>query len=1400
MKRFRYLCVLILLGMIFESVPGAVLAADSSVTYYVRTTGDDSRAGTTSRGAFKTLKRAREAIIESIGKSDVVINIDEGTYILDEAFTLTASDLQNSPNTVTFKPITEGEEVIISGGRSVSGFELYEGNIYRAPYTHDLRQLYVNGTPAIRARSTDDMGIEILTNTVTDEETGTDTTTPYAFKAPDKSIADWKNLNNVELVFKQSFVSNRKCIKKVEVEEENAIIYVNYIHELSGSYSLLGEYSALLYVENAYELLDEGGEWYHDGEYIYYMPREGEVIDEVIASDIEKPIEVIGDAQNPVSNITFKGITFSHAGWLYPTKKKQLISSQNNIIAADDGQLVCGIVNIKYANNIVFDGCTFKNSGANGLNIMDGSKNVTVTGCEFENLASCGMQIGRVNGEGNVTLPENDADVIENITVEHSTIHDCATEYYAASALAMGFVKNSRFVHNEIYNMPYAGIHTGWGWSYRPNSITQGIEIKYNYLHDCMQMLKDGGIIYTLGGTNVQSGIMGNYNEISYNYIEDTHSAGGAIYNDNGSSYWSVHHNVINCKNTTDYSWINIAPDTNDILNQFNYVNTSITKSNRTEDALLSDMMKNNILYSMNENTVPTINGYMVWTANNIIKNAGTQKDSLVEFAAFSDGAEMENVMVYNRDMVIKDGGYIKSDKPMLKKTLDFNVFLKDGRNETGSYEIDIDGVYKIKVTSENITLSGGGYEDLTVSSATWSQSASGDVSITLDENSITFSTGNIRKIGASRPVSKGIIKISATGTDMAIGALSKHISFYKDRMESDRSAERSIAQNGYFEEGVGGWTAYAAAISHSTDNTFNNTLGGIKITEQLHGGYAYTEAQLEAGEWYRVSAMIKTQNSENAVVKFNHNKDTDWGIGYSMKDGWNYICDYIKAEENGTYRIYPTINNPADTWYQTTQYTYYMDNFEIVKESPRLTEGGFENGIGAWTGYGILEKATENGYTGKALTVDTTSYQYTYYHPWREIYLKPGKKYKVRAKLLTQAVSADKVEVYISVDNDSGNVNITDQTAYAGGRAVLGEWQDVEFTFTWKSEEINEYSPAYLKVLIKAGMARVYVDDLELYEISGYNVRNDNPYFLNGLSGWEYEGDVKKSEDGEGISIEAGKGKLYQDVSVTNGTRYYAECIVESLSEQEIPKAASIVLAPQNSDIEDVSVNGDFIKENGVIRSRIKVIEPMSTVSLGGFLTLSKETPDNIRVRMSYESEEGEFRIKSFRLIPASDLAAEITSAQILDGALTYTPSDGKLRYRIFCYDNGMKEQKSGLAENGSISELPPGERYMAELTAIGKNGADEMTLITESAHIAALLCDENSECRAFAKKPDSARLITAVYKDGVLLGISMTEDEYLNHTIPQEERDGIEVKAFVWDNELFKPLCEDKIYTVNG
>ncbi len=118
-----------------------------SYRIYVSANGNDEGDGSVSN-PFATLKKAKE-YVKTLDKSkgDIVIEIGDGTYYLDETLTFDETDSGTDNCTIRYVA-SDNANPVISGGRKIEGSWNDEGNgIYSISYNRDekLRSLYVNG-------------------------------------------------------------------------------------------------------------------------------------------------------------------------------------------------------------------------------------------------------------------------------------------------------------------------------------------------------------------------------------------------------------------------------------------------------------------------------------------------------------------------------------------------------------------------------------------------------------------------------------------------------------------------------------------------------------------------------------------------------------------------------------------------------------------------------------------------------------------------------------------------------------------------------------------------------------------------------------------------------------------------------------------------------------------------------------------------------------------------------------------------------------------------------------------------------------------------------------------------------------------------------------------------------
>ncbi|MCU0792104.1 MAG: right-handed parallel beta-helix repeat-containing protein [Opitutaceae bacterium] len=481
--------------------------------------GDDTSRGTSADAPFRTLERARDAARKVprplIG--DIEIILREGDYLLERPLALTALDGGDAGHRVRYQA-APGENPRLSGARRIEGWTLHDRgrNIYRANLRAPLetRQLFVNGRRAVRARSI--AGIEDIKR----HESG------YTLPA-DAAIGTWKNPADIEFVYRHIWTNPRAGVASIDQKTDFVRITMDQPGFDNGRNKGMTSIGDPWYVENAYELLDEPGEWYLDrtgavgsASYtLYYKPYDWENLRKasVVAPVLEQLVTVDGESVDAqVRNLTFHGISFLYTTWLRPSSPYGVPDAQNNVMRENFGKfksargdqesIIDGAaLRLRYASGIHVTGSRFINLGGIGVCFATaGAQDNLVEGNTFFNIAANAIQIGdyvgwETPGTENNAFPADPKFHVARNKILNNYINRAAVEYRSAIPIGISFPRDSVVAHNEIYNSPYSGIHFGWAWD-RVSKTSMGNNlIEWNRIQNSMVELADGGAFYNLG-------------------------------------------------------------------------------------------------------------------------------------------------------------------------------------------------------------------------------------------------------------------------------------------------------------------------------------------------------------------------------------------------------------------------------------------------------------------------------------------------------------------------------------------------------------------------------------------------------------------------------------------------------------------------------------------------------------------------------------------------------------------------------------------------------------------------------------------------------------------------------------------------------------------------------------
>lgn len=603
---------------LFLSLAASFLATGAfAADVYVSPSGNDTNDGSQA-APYKTIRMAlRHARnLRRVGDPSVAggitIHVAKGTYCLYEPLYVRPEDsgTKDSPTRIV------GNGAIVSGGIKVGGWRK-QGKLYVTDTPEfngrllDFRQMYVNGTKATRARDVADF--EQMAHILSLDKPNE---IMYVPQTPAIKAIARQGVRQAEMVLHEMWCVANLRIKSVTLTGDSAAIrfhqpestiqfehpwpcpMVNTKPFTTDDGRVLNLNSAF-YLTNHQALLDTPGEWYHDvvAHKLYYYPKAGEDMNDVIVPALETLVKVEGTLDRPVHDITFSGISFEHTTWMRPTTdghvplqagmymtegyklRPQTVRPDRNHKLDNQGFLgrPASAVTVAGANDINFTGCTFTCLGSSGLDYIEGTHGGVVSECLFTDIAGNGIVAGSFSPESFEThLPYDPQDrrvVCEGLIIANNTVRNVATEDWGCLGICCGYVANTIIAHNEVSEVSYSGINLGWGWTQSVNCM-RGNEVYRNYIHHYARHMYDCAGIYTLGAQPKTY--------VTENVVEDIYHPGYAhdpnhwfyLYCDEGSSFitvqdnWTPAEKFLKNANGPGCTWENNGPEVDDSVRQ----------------------------------------------------------------------------------------------------------------------------------------------------------------------------------------------------------------------------------------------------------------------------------------------------------------------------------------------------------------------------------------------------------------------------------------------------------------------------------------------------------------------------------------------------------------------------------------------------------------------------------------------------------------------------------------------------------------------------------------------------------------------------------------------------------------------------------------------------------------
>jgi hypothetical protein len=476
-----------------------------AVTIHVAPGGDDGADGTEER-PLRTLQRAQAELRarRQPGQSaDVVLHA--GTYQLDAPLVFGPSDGGDDGGRVTWRGMGDAPP-LLSGGLRLRGFAVAADGTWSLQLPADqppggIRELFVGGERRPRAR-TPNGGFLRIDKAVADRRSG------FTFRAGDLPTLPPEQVAQAELLLLHDWSVTRVGVRSLDATTDTLLttdpIGCAAPHFAIDNFEPHPRYR----LENARALLDEPGEWCFDAaaRTLTYLPLPGETLDstEFIVPRATALLVVRGGDQ-PVRNLHFHNLRFEHCAWSIPAHGYAEGQANFHEPRDGDGGILRGrlpaALEFERAEDCSLTRLHLARLGGAGVSFGGRCVRCRLKDSWIENVSGNGVLIGETGDraiDGKAWWQAAPEQATREIDITGCTIAHAGQQFFGAVGIWIGFARDCRVIGNHLHDLPYTGVSLGWVWNPTPTPIG-GHVVEDNHIHHVMQLLSDGGGIYTLG-------------------------------------------------------------------------------------------------------------------------------------------------------------------------------------------------------------------------------------------------------------------------------------------------------------------------------------------------------------------------------------------------------------------------------------------------------------------------------------------------------------------------------------------------------------------------------------------------------------------------------------------------------------------------------------------------------------------------------------------------------------------------------------------------------------------------------------------------------------------------------------------------------------------------------------
>mmetsp|Transcript_34287 Transcript_34287/g.79254 ORF Transcript_34287/g.79254 Transcript_34287/m.79254 type:complete len:919 (-) Transcript_34287:403-3159(-) len=300
------------------------------------------------------------------------------------------------------------------------------------------------------------------------------------------------------------------------------------------------------FVENVLEELDAANEFYYDikNSMLYFYPNAtGDATGDVgakpdstvVVPTLDTLISIKGTQDAPVKSVTISGIEFTATRPTY-------MDNRTNPSSGDWSLERSGALRMEGTEEVTVEGNMFQRLDSNAISINGYNQRTSIAKNEFVWLGQSAItswgEIGMGNDGTGGSFPRYTS-VTDNLVHEIGHLQKQSSFYFQA------ITAEATITGNIVYNIPRAGINFNDGFG-------GGAKVSNNLMFNTCRESGDHGAFNSWDRlpylTTVADGVTATtvpaMNDVHNNFIVANYAAdGGCLDNDDGSAYYSIHHN-----------------------------------------------------------------------------------------------------------------------------------------------------------------------------------------------------------------------------------------------------------------------------------------------------------------------------------------------------------------------------------------------------------------------------------------------------------------------------------------------------------------------------------------------------------------------------------------------------------------------------------------------------------------------------------------------------------------------------------------------------------------------------------------------------------------------------------------------------------------------------------------